>query len=75
MCTAPVIFSHSVGCWRVADIPRNVPDDVLQRFKEKDGVVMVNFFSGYIVPEAVRTVADGMDLKRELNNKYEDKES
>jgi membrane dipeptidase len=26
----------------------------------------VNFFSGYIVPDAVRTVAEGMDLERKL---------
>jgi membrane dipeptidase len=50
---APIIASHS-SAFAIAPHPRNVPDDVLRQLPKNGGVVMVNFFSGFIVPEYAR---------------------
>src|SRR5262249_48055174 len=70
---APVIASHS-SAYALAQSPRNVPDDVLSELRGKDGVVMVNFFSGFIVPEAARASMDMFHKVRELRKQYPQEE-
>jgi membrane dipeptidase len=49
---APVIASHS-SARALADRPRNIPDDLLRRFTQNGGVVMVNFYPGFIDQKVV----------------------
>ena len=47
---APVIFSHS-SARALNDVPRNVPDNILQRLPANGGVVMVTFVPGFLAPK------------------------
>jgi membrane dipeptidase len=45
--SAPVIASHS-SCRAIADVPRNMTDDMLRALAAKGGVVHINFYEGFL---------------------------
>ena len=66
---APIIASHS-SAFATCPSPRNVPDDILKLVKQNGGVVMVNFYSGFIVPESGKKVRAMLE---EMRTKYPDR--
>jgi membrane dipeptidase len=68
---APVIASHS-SAYAIAPHPRNVPDDVLKLVAKNGGVIMVNFYSGFVDPDAAKLLAENSGVYRELRAKYPD---
>lgn len=68
---APIIYSHS-SARAIADHPRNVPDDILKEVAKNRGVVMVNFFSGFVEPEAAKKMREMFNVSRELRKKFPD---
>jgi membrane dipeptidase len=69
---APLIASHS-SAFALAEHPRNVPDDVLRLVQKNGGVVMINFYSGFVVPEGARLARDMYQQVRDLQKKYPDR--
>jgi membrane dipeptidase len=67
--TAPAFFSHS-SARALCDSPRNVPDDVLRRVRDTNGVVMVTFVPGFLNEECRAWMTTLIAAEDELTKSY-----
>jgi membrane dipeptidase len=73
---APIIASHS-SARALSNVPRNIPDDLLQRIAKNGGVVQVNFYSVFVDAATVSPQSAERDLRLKaqqdiINEKYKD---
>ncbi|MGB4859580.1 MAG: dipeptidase [Dokdonella sp.] len=64
---APVVYSHS-DTRALNDHPRNVSDDVLKLLAKNRGVLMVNFYPGYVSAQRAHWDADRAAEKTRYNS-------
>jgi membrane dipeptidase len=66
---APVIASHS-SARAIANHPRNMSDEMLRAVAKNGGVVMVNFYDGFLDPRKAELALRSRAMEDELKEKY-----
>ncbi len=66
---APVIASHS-SARAIANHTRNLNDDELRAIAKNGGVVMVNFYDGFIDPKKAEVTFNGRAKEEELKQQF-----
>ncbi|HSM79394.1 MAG TPA: membrane dipeptidase, partial [Bryobacteraceae bacterium] len=58
--SAPLIASHS-SCRALANVPRNMTDEMIAALAKKGGVIQINFYCNFLVAPPPGKAADGED--------------